>query len=172
LIVDVRYNAGGHVSQLLMEKLARVRLGADESRWFGTMPFPEQSPAGPMVALTNEYAGSDGDIFSHTFKLKKLGPLIGRRTWGGVVGIWPRHRLVDGGITTQPEFSHWFVDVGWQVENQGVTPDIDLDVLPHEFRKGMDPQLDRGIKEVLHRLEAEPPFRPVFDSFPDLGFEI
>ncbi|MGE0525518.1 MAG: S41 family peptidase [Bdellovibrionales bacterium] len=170
LIVDVRYNGGGHVSQLLLEKLCRKRMGADETRWFGTIPFPEESPAGPMVALTNEYAGSDGDIFSHAFKLKKAGPLIGRRTWGGVVGIWPRHFLVDGGITTQPEFSHWFVDVGWQVENYGVEPDIDIDNPPHAFRCGEDPQLDRGIREVLKLLEKSPPFRPVMSEGPDLGF--
>ena len=76
-----------------------------------------------MVALTNEHAGSDGDIFSHTFKLMKLGPLVGTRTWGGVVGIWPRHALVDGTETTQPEFSFWFNDVGWGVENYGTDPD-------------------------------------------------
>jgi len=160
LIVDVRYNVGGHVSQLLLEKLCRKRLGADYTRWFGTLPFPSASPAGPIVALTNEYAGSDGDIFSHAFKLKKAGPLIGRRTWGGVVGIWPRHRLIDGGVTTQPEFSHWFVDVGWSVENYGTDPDIDVDIAPHDYRQGKDPQLDRAIAEALSLMETQPPFRP------------
>ena len=87
LIVDVRYNGGGHVSQFLLEKLCRQRLGAFFSRWSGVFPSPDKSPAGPMVALTNEFAGSDGDVFSHTFKMRKAGPLIGRRTWGGVIGI-------------------------------------------------------------------------------------
>jgi len=160
LIVDVRYNGGGHVSQLLLEKLCRKRLGADFSRWFGVSPVPDASPAGPLVALTNEFAGSDGDIFSHSFKMKKAGPLIGRRTWGGVIGIWPRHRLADGGITTQPEFSHWFADVGWKVENYGTDPDIDVDIAPHEFRQGKDTQLDRGIEELLKLLVTQPPFRP------------
>lgn len=169
LIVDVRFNGGGHVSQLLLEKLCRQRMGADESRWFGTMPFPAESPAGPMVALTNEYAGSDGDIFSHSFKLKKAGPLIGKRTWGGVIGINPTHRLVDGGVTTQPEYSHWFADVGFQVENYGTDPDIDVDIAPHHYRRGEDPQLDRGIHEVLKLLEKHPPFRPVISDYPNLG---
>ena len=80
-----------------------------------------------MVALTNELAGSDGDIFSHTFKLLKLGPLVGKRTWGGVIGIWPRHTLADGTLTTQPEFSFYFDDVGWNVENYGTDPDIEVD---------------------------------------------
>ena len=92
-----------------------------------------------MVALTNENAGSDGDIFSHCWKLRKLGPLVGRRTWGGVVGIWPRHSLVDGSVTTQPEFSFWFVDVGFGVENYGTDPDMDVDIAPHDYAKKKDP---------------------------------
>jgi tricorn protease len=166
LIVDVRYNGGGHVSQLLLEKLCRQRLGAKFSRWFRDVPVPSQSPAGPMVALTNEFSGSDGDIFSHTFKMKKAGPLIGRRTWGGVIGISPRHRLADGGTTTQPEYSHWFADVGWKVENYGTDPDIDVDIAPHEFRQGKDPQLDRGITELLKLFETRPPFRPMPEDDP------
>ncbi|MGH9550607.1 MAG: PDZ domain-containing protein, partial [Terriglobales bacterium] len=125
LIVDARYNRGGHVSPLLLEKLARKRSGYDISRWGVPMPYPPESVAGPMVCLTNQFAGSDGDIFSHCFKLYQLGPLVGKRTWGGVIGIWPRHRLVDGTITTQPEYSFWFKDVGWKVENYGTDPDFD-----------------------------------------------
>ena len=166
LIVDVRYNGGGHVSQLLLEKLCRQRLGAAFSRWFGAFPVPDESPAGPMVALTNEFAASDGDIFSHTFKMKKAGPLIGRRTWGGVIGISPQHRLADGGTTTQPEYSLWFADVGWKVENYGTDPDIDVDIAPHEFRQGKDPQLDRGIAELLKLFETRPPFRPMPEDDP------
>ncbi|MBA2288288.1 MAG: PDZ domain-containing protein, partial [Ktedonobacteraceae bacterium] len=101
LLVDVRWNGGGHVSGLLLEKLARRRLGYDFPRWGQPDPYPSESPRGPMVALTNEQAGSDGDIFSHSFKLMQLGPLIGKRTWGGVIGIHPRHALVDGTVTTQ-----------------------------------------------------------------------
>ena len=93
LIVDVRYNRGGHVSALLLEKLARKRVGYDVARWTPPFPYPEESVAGPIVAVTNQFAGSDGDIFSHCFKLYGLGPLVGMRTWGGVIGIHPRHRL-------------------------------------------------------------------------------
>jgi tricorn protease len=105
LIVDVRFNGGGHVSQLILEKLARRRLGYDVQRWGEPIPYPIESVLGPLVALTNEQAGSDGDMFSHAFKLLALGPLVGKRTWGGVIGISPRDSLVDGGVTTQPEFS-------------------------------------------------------------------
>ncbi|HRW06553.1 MAG TPA: S41 family peptidase [Caldilineaceae bacterium] len=160
LIVDVRYNGGGHVSQLILEKLARRRLGYDFSRWGGLDPYPADSVAGPIVALTNEHAGSDGDIFCHSFKMMKLGLVIGKRTWGGVVGISPRHALVDGTVTTQPEFSFWFADVGWSIENYGAEPDIDVDIRPQDYRAGADPQLARAIAEVMAQLVAQPTVMP------------
>ena len=160
LIVDVRVNGGGHVSGLLLEKLARKRVGYDFPRWAAPKPYPDESPAGPMVALTNELAGSDGDIFSHTFKMMKLGPLVGKRTWGGVIGIWPRHRLVDGTVTTQPEFSFFFDDVGWRVENYGTDPDIEVDNAPQDYARGADPQLEKAIEVALDVLSKRPPHRP------------
>ena len=144
-IVDVRYNRGGHVSPLLLEKLARKRIGYDAPRYGAPVPYPPESVGGPMVALTNQFAGSDGDIFSHCFKLYKLGPLVGKRTWGGVIGIDPYHHLVDGTLTTQPEFSFWFVDVGWGVENYGTDPDYDVDIAPHDYRDGNDPQMELAL---------------------------
>jgi tricorn protease len=160
LIVDVRYNGGGHVSELLLEKLARRRIAYNQSRWFGAQPYPADSVLGPMLALTNEFAGSDGDIFSHGFKLLKLGPLIGKRTWGGVIGIWPRHHLADGSFTTQPEFSFWFKDVGWKVENYGTDPDIEVEYRPQDYAAGRDPQLERGLREMTGLLKKNPPTRP------------
>lgn len=148
LVVDVRFNGGGMVSALLLEKLSRRRMGYDVSRWTGNIPYPDDSPVGPMVALTNEYAGSDGDMFSHAFKSLKLGPLVGKRTWGGVIGIFPRFGLVDGGMTTQPEYGIWFKDVGWQIENYGVDPDIVVENLPKDYLHGLDAQLDRALKEL------------------------
>jgi tricorn protease len=166
LIVDVRYNSGGHVSQLILEKLARRRIGYDSSRWSGLSPYPLDSVAGPLVALTNEHAGSDGDIFCHSFKLLKLGPLVGKRTWGGVIGISPRHALVDGTVTTQPEYSFWFEDVGWAVENYGTDPDIPVDITPQDYAAGRDPQLDRAIAESLRLLELTPVRRPNLELRP------
>jgi tricorn protease len=167
LVVDVRFNRGGNVSQLLLQKLLRRRLGYRVTRWREPYPFPDDAPAGPMVCLTNENAGSDGDIFSHTFKLHGLGPLIGTRTWGGVVGIWPQQSLVDGTITTQPEFGTWFTDVGYAVENYGTDPDIEVIVTPQDYREGRDPQLERGITELLARIEAAPPL-PEFGALPSM----
>lgn len=167
MIVDLRFNGGGSVSALLLEKLARKRLGYDVARWGELpMPYPGESVMGPMVALTNEFAGSDGDIFSHAFKMMGLGPLIGKRTWGGVVGIWPRHSLVDGTTTTQPEFSFYFNDVRWGVENYGTDPDIDIDNTPQDYARGVDAQLERTLQEILKLLEANPPQYPNFDERP------
>jgi tricorn protease len=167
LLVDLRFNRGGHVSALLLQKLARRRLGYDTTRWSSEpYPYPPESVLGPMVALTNEYAGSDGDIFSHGFKMMKLGKLIGKRTWGGVIGIWPRHLLVDGTLTTQPEFSFWFQDVGWGVENYGTDPDIEVDIRPQDYQAGTDPQLERAIVELLSELAAQPPSLPDFSQKP------
>lgn len=159
LVVDVRNNGGGSVSGLLLQKLARRRIGYDTARWWGASPYPDDAPKGPMVCLTDEYAGSDGDIFSHSFKLLGLGKLVGKRTWGGVIGIWPRHWLVDGTVTTQPEFSFWFKDVGWGVENYGTDPDIEVDILPQDFAAGKDPQLDAAIKVALAEIVKHPPLK-------------
>jgi tricorn protease len=170
LIVDVRFNGGGSVSQLILEKLARRRIGYDTSRWGQEpIPYPLESVLGPMAALTNEQAGSDGDIFSHGFKLLGLGPLLGKRTWGGVVGIEPSHPLVDGTITTQPEFSFWFEDVGWNVENYGTDPDIDIDNTPQDYARGVDRQLERAVEEMMKRLAEKPPKRPNFANRPSLA---
>jgi tricorn protease len=169
LVIDVRFNRGGHVSQLLIEKLARKPIGYDVSRWGKPDPYPGFSVAGPKVALTNQWAGSDGDIFSHVFKLMKLGPLVGKRTWGGVIGIWPKTLLADGAVTTQPEYSYWFEDVGWGIENYGTDPDIEVEMAPHDYAHGTDPQLERAIAIALERLEAEPVVKPAFDQRPNLS---
>ncbi|MFA5505613.1 MAG: S41 family peptidase [Vulcanimicrobiota bacterium] len=153
LIVDVRYNGGGNVSGLLLEKLQRRRIGFDVQRWGAPIPYPQESLAGPLVAITNEQAGSDGDIFSHCFKLLGLGPLLGKRTWGGTIGIWPRHSLVDGTVTTQPEFAFWFPDVGWGVENYGTDPDEEIEIRPQDWRAGKDPQLARAVEVALEQIE-------------------
>lgn len=160
LIIDVRVNSGGFVSSLILEKLNRKFIGFDFSPYMVEETYQHDSVKGPMVAITNEFAGSDGDIFSHSFKLLKLGKLIGKRTWGGVVGIWPRNPLVDNTITTQPEMAFWFKDVGWNVENYGTDPDIEIDITPKDYKEVKDPQLDKAIEIVLKELEENPPIDP------------
>ena len=169
LLVDVRWNGGGNVSGLLLEKLARRRVGYVFSRWGQPEPYPFESPRGPMVALTNEQAGSDGDIFSHCFKLMGLGPLVGMRTWGGVIGISHNHDLVDGTRTTQPEHAFWFKDVGWNVENYGTDPDIEVDIAPQDYVKDVDPQLERAIAQALRLIEEKPFLEPKPEERPRRG---
>lgn len=154
LLIDVRWNRGGDVSGLLLNKLARRRLGYDFPRWASPVPYPAEAPRGPMVALTDEHAGSDGDMFCHSFKLLELGPLIGKRTWGGVIGYMREHKLVDGTLITEPEYSFWFKDVGWGVENYGTDPDIEVDITPQDYAQGADPQLERAVEEALKQLET------------------
>lgn len=169
LIVDVRYNRGGHVSPLLLEKLARKRVGYDVSRYGPPQPYPPESVGGPLVAITNQFAGSDGDIFSHCFKLYGLGPLVGMRTWGGVIGINPYHELVDGTLTTQPEYSFWFLDAGWQVENYGTDPDIEVDIAPQDSAAGVDPQMEKAL-ELMGSALAGATGAPAFPPYPDRSY--
>ncbi|WP_236065340.1 S41 family peptidase [Reticulibacter mediterranei] len=169
LLIDVRWNNGGFVAELLLEKLARRRIGRVFPRWNMPFPFPQQSPRGPMVALMNEQTASNGDIFSHSFKLMGLGPLIGKRSWGGVIGYVPRHWLVDETMTTQPEYAYWFKDVGWNIENYGTDPDIEVDVAPQDYAKNIDPQLDRAIAEALKMIEERPTLEPQPGERPYLG---
>jgi tricorn protease len=167
LIIDVRYNAGGSVSALILEKLARRRIGYVKSRWSQqAAPYLPYSVSGPMIALTNEYTVSDGDIFSHGFKQLELGTLIGKRTEGAVVGITHHQYLVDRTRTTQPEFFLWFADVGWNVENYGVAPDIEVEIEPQDYLRGVDPQLDRAVQVGLKSLKDNPPEAPDFSAAP------
>jgi tricorn protease len=169
LIVDLRYNRGGHVSELLLEKVARKRIAYNVPRWGRTVPYPEESAAGPVVALCNEHAGSDGDIFAHGFKLMGIGPLVGTRTWGGVIGIWPRQLLVDGTETTQPEYSFWFRDVGWGVENHGTDPNIEVDNAPQDAAAGRDRQLETALATALQLVEGRQPELPQMQQRPNLA---
>lgn len=172
LIVDVRFNGGGNVSQLVLEKLARRRVAYHVTRWGQPEPYPADSLAGPLVTVTNEHAGSDGDVFTHCVKVLGLGPVVGKRTWGGVIGIWPRHALADGSMTTQPEFAFWFADVGWAVENYGTDPDVDVDIRPQDAVAGRDPQLDKAIQLILAALRRHRPLQADVLHRPRLGLPL
>ncbi len=162
MIVDARWNGGGFVSQLILERLRRKIVSFDRSRAGGVYSYPYRTLNGPFVVLTNEFAGSDGDIFPMAVQLEKLAPVIGTRSWGGVVGIRGDKPLVDGGMLTQPEYAWWDPHLGWGLENRGVVPDIEIDNLPQEVARGIDSQLDRGIQEVLRLHEVSPPVKPEF----------
>lgn len=165
LIIDVRYNRGGFVSQLILEKLRRPIDGWTVTRHGEDGAYPYAQRRGPFVVLTNEFAGSDGDIFPKAVQSEGLAPVIGARSWGGVIGIRGDKGAVDAGFLTQPEFAFYFKKGGWNVENLGVIPDIPVPMLPQDFKAGRDPQLDRAIEEVQRRIALEPP-PPIFDPKP------
>ncbi|WP_427008068.1 S41 family peptidase [Pseudarthrobacter sp. H2] len=164
LIVDVRRNRGGHTSQLVAELIGRKVAGWSMPRGEKPRTYPHSAPRGPVIILTDEFAGSDGDIITQVSKLRGIGPVIGTRTWGGVVGIDNRFALADGTGVTQPRYATWFAGgVGWGVENFGVVPDIEVAFPPHAYAAGTDPQLEYGIgalKEMIQELPTDrPPLR-------------
>ena len=160
LIIDVRYNGGGFVDQLIFERLRRVLAGMSSMRNWTSGTVPPDAFYGYMACVTNRYAASDGDIFSYFFKYYKLGPLIGERTWGGVRGIRGMIPLMDGGYITRPEAARYNLDSQWIVENHGVQPDIVVENRPDLVVKGEDPQLTKAIELVMKEIEAHPKTLP------------
>jgi len=168
LIVDARYNGGGFMSQTMIERLRRELLMVDFAR---LSDEPERYPTvvfhGHMACLLNENSGSDGDIFPAMFKKAGLGPLIGKRSWGGVVGISGHGPLIDGGQVSVPEAGSASIEGEWIIEGYGVDPDIEVENDPKSVLAGRDPQLERGVAEVLKKMEAEPRKLPKKPAGPD-----
>ncbi|HET9800781.1 MAG TPA: S41 family peptidase, partial [Chthoniobacterales bacterium] len=172
LIVDVRGNGGGFVSPLVIERLRRAFTMVGIARNGMPQPDPGQAFMGPMVTLCDEFSASDGDIFPYRFKSLGLGKLIGKRTWGGVVGIRNSLPLADGGSFFKPEFAIYSKDgKEWIIEGHGVDPDIVVDNDPAKEFKGEDQQLDRGIQEIQEELKTKrydlPSPPPYNDKNPD-----
>ncbi len=161
LVIDVRGNGGGNVSQMIIERLARKPLSLGYSR---TMPeatnYPYQAFRGHLVALLNENSASDGDIFPYQFRNAGLGPLIGKRSWGGVVGITNHGPLIDGGSVNVPEFGFLNTEGEYVIEGEGVAPDIKVDNDPASVIAGRDRQLEIAIEYLLERVAMEPPGAP------------
>ncbi|MEO1227659.1 MAG: S41 family peptidase [Myxococcota bacterium] len=163
LIVDVRSNGGGFVSQLIIERLRRKVLGTGFSRHSQFVStYPYAVVPGPMVCLMSETSASDGDIFPWAFRASGLGPLIGKKSWGGVVGITSHGPLLDGGSVFVPEFSTNGPEGAYIIEGEGVEPDIVVENDPVAVAAGRDSQLERGVKEVMarHKEAKRLPKRP------------
>jgi tricorn protease len=166
-IVDERFNGGGlladHVIDYLRQPIrnyATTREGSDQQ-------FPTSAIPGPKVMLINEQAGSGGDYLPYTFRQSGLGPLIGKRTWGGLVGIGGYPQLIDGGGVTAPRWGIWFPNGRWDVENRGVAPDIEVEFDPKLVRQGKDPQLEKAIEVVMAELQKNPVKHPPRPPFPN-----
>ncbi|MGY0059028.1 S41 family peptidase [Streptomyces sp. LZ34] len=169
LIVDVRGNAGGNISELVVEKLTRTIMGWDLTRHAEPVSYTSNAPRGPIVAVADEATSSDGDMITAAFKIQGIGPVVGLRTWGGVVGMTGRHRLADGTSITVPMNAAWFDAYGWGVENYGVEPDIEALRSPLDWAEGRHPQLGVAVRTALDLLERHPAATPPdYSDVPDL----
>jgi tricorn protease len=166
LIVDERFNSGGQIPDRFIELLNRPVLSYWATRYGHENQSPEVGHRGPKAMLINGWSGSGGDAFPFYFRAAGLGPLIGKRTWGGLIGISGLPGLIDGGNVTAPTFRMYGVDGRWFAEGHGVEPDIVVDEDPTQLARGVDPQLERAIDEVLRRVrEMRPaPGRPEYEK--------
>jgi tricorn protease len=167
IIIDERYNSGGWMPSLFVDRLARKVTSMWAQRYGKVAQFPGVAPVGHLAMLINEYAGSGGDAFPYLFRHAGLGPLIGKRTWGGLVGMNRNIPLMDGGYCTVPTIGFFDLDGEWAVENVGVYPDIEVENWPHETVKGRDPQLEKAIEYLLERIKEDPPKLPERPKSPD-----
>jgi tricorn protease len=167
LLIDDRANGGGNISRMVIQRLSRTLLAATYSRTIATpFTYPDSVFIGPKVVLLDGNSASDGDIFPWMFRTAKLGPLIGERSWGGVVGITSHGELIDGGDVNVPEFAYATAEGQWAVEGHGVDPDIVVENDPKSVLEGRDPQLERGVAELLSALEKSNPKLPEHAPYP------
>ncbi|MEE4272214.1 MAG: PDZ domain-containing protein [Thermoanaerobaculales bacterium] len=165
IIIDERYNGGGQVADYYIDLLRRPELCRWAMRYGADIKTPLSAIQGPKVMIIDENAGSGGDLLPWMFRQLELGLLIGRPTWGGLVGTLGFPILMDGGYVTAPNLGIWTED-GFIVENVGVPPDIEVEQWPAEVIAGRDPQLEKAIEVVLEMLDAAPPVEPVRPPFP------
>jgi tricorn protease len=160
LIIDERFNSGGQIPDRFIELLNRKPLAFWAVRDGATWPWPPVGHFGPKVMLINGWSGSGGDAFPDYFRKAGLGPLIGMRTWGGLIGITGAPGLIDGGGITVPTFRMYDPDGKWFKEGHGVDPDVEVVDDPTQLARGTDPQLKRAVEEVLRLIRENPPVHP------------
>jgi tricorn protease len=168
-VVDERFNGGGNIADYIVNYLARsAPFNYVTQRYGEDVPIPAGAIYGPKVMLINEWAGSGGDELPWLFRRFKVGPLVGTRTWGGLVGIGGYPSLMDGGMVTAPRVAIWSPEKGYEVENQGVAPDIEVEQSPADWRAGRDTQLERAVSILMEDLARAPrpvPTRPPFPTW-------
>lgn len=168
IIVDERFNGGGQVADYYIDLLRRPLVSHWTTRYGQDFRSPSAAVLGPKVMLIDETAGSGGDLLPFMFRQAKLGPLVGQRTWGGLVGVLGFPTLMDGGFITAPNLAFW-TEQGFIVENEGVPPDIDVEQTPADVIAGRDPQLERAIQVVMDELKKNPPQKTPRPAFPVRG---
>jgi len=167
LIIDERFNSGGQIPDRFIELLNRPVYNYWARRDHRDWQTPYVTHIGPKVMLINGWSGSGGDAFPYYFRKTGLGPLVGTRTWGGLIGISGNPQLIDGGSVTAPTFGFWNTEGKWDVEGYGVDPDYRIENAPHEMVAGRDPQLEKAIEVILGMLEKQPPKKPRKPLYPD-----
>jgi tricorn protease len=166
-IIDERFNGGGKAADYIVERLGRPLANYWSTRAGEDYTTPANAIFGPKVMIINEMAGSGGDYLPWAFRRSKLGPIVGKRTWGGLVGIGGYPPLIDGGAVTAPHFAFWTPEGEWEVENRGVPPDVEVEMDPKAWRAGHDPQLEKAIQLALEALEKYPTKRPQRPPYPN-----
>ena len=167
-VIDERFNQGGALADYIVEYLTRPVLNWIYFREGRDIPTPLGAIYGPKAMIINELAGSGGDALPWYFRKMKVGPLVGKRTWGGLIASFRAPQLMDGGAVTAPDAAIYGLDGHWEVENVGVPPDIEVEMDPAAWRQGKDPQLERAVQTVLEELEKNPPKkyrRPAFPNY-------
>jgi tricorn protease len=167
VVIDERFNDGGLLPDYVTEHLRRPLLHYWVTRDGKVLASPGGAISGPKAMIINEFAGSGGDLLPWYFRRSRLGPLVGKRTWGGLVGNLSNPRLLDGGRVTAPNFAFFTPEGTWEVENRGVAPDLEVEYDPYEVRKGHDPQLEKAVELVLQELKKHPPKQPRRPEYPD-----
>jgi tricorn protease len=157
-VLDERFNGGGDIADYIIDIVARELRGYFNNPVGKREPWTEPLAGiwGPKVMLINEFAGSGGDMMPYMFRQQHIGPLVGRKTWGGLVGIWDFPSLIDGGYTTIPRGGFFSLQGEWDVENKGIEPDIDVQITPKDVAAGRDPQLEGAVNEALRLLKEQP----------------
>ncbi len=167
-IVDDRFNSGGQVADYVIDVMMRPLQGFWSPRYGAIYRTPAAAIFGPKVMITNEFAGSGGDMMPWMFQHNKVGTLVGKRTWGGLVGVGAYPPLMDGGNVTAPSFGFFNPDGHWDVENKGITPEIEVDLDPKMMHEGHDPQLERAVAVAMSQMKDHPvpvPHRPAYPNY-------
>ncbi|HVG22474.1 MAG TPA: S41 family peptidase, partial [Blastocatellia bacterium] len=166
-VIDERFNGGGTAADYIIDYMRRPLMNYWATREGKTFTTPVGSIFGPKAMIINEYAGSGGDALPWYFRKAGIGPLIGKRTWGGLIGIYDYPQLIDGGFVTAPRVAFWSPKGEWDVENHGVAPDIEVEFDPQAWRAGRDPQLEKAVEVVMDALKKNPPPKHERPAYPN-----
>ena len=167
VVLDERYNEGGYIADYVINALSQQRLSGAIERDGKPWQDPVGAIFGPKAMIINQAAGSGGDAMPWYFRKAGLGPLVGVRTWGGLIGIDAYPQLIDGGSVTSPRIAIYGLNGDWEVEGHGIAPDVEVEELPADVARGHDMQLERAVAIVMEQLKTHPPIIPPIPPYPN-----